>query len=108
MWQYATCVSEYGILMTMFSEIHCMVSGKVQRVGYRDFVEQYAKEHALYGWIKNHENGAVEIVLQGTPDELKASIEVLNQGSSLSRVENMAIDWRSPEKPCDEFRVIAS
>ncbi len=106
MWHYATGRSEYGILMTMFSEIHCMVSGKVQCVGYRDFVEQYAKEHALYGWIKNHENGAVEIVLQGTPDELKACIEVLNQGSSLSRVENMAIDWRSPEKPLNEFQVL--
>lgn len=90
----------------MFSEIHCMVSGKVQRVGYRDCIEQYAKEHALYGWIKNHENGAVEIVLQGTPDELKACIEVLNQGSPLARVENMAIDWRSPEKPFDEFKVL--
>lgn len=92
--------------MTMFSEIHCMVSGKVQRVGYRDCIEGYAKEQGLYGWIKNHENGAVEIVLQGTPDELKACIEVLNQGSSLSRVENMAIDWRSPEMTFDEFKVL--
>ena len=90
----------------MFSEIHCTVSGKVQRVGYRDCIEQYAKEHTLYGWIKNHENGSVEIVLQGTPDELKACIEVLNQGSPLARVENMAIDWRSPAKQYDEFKVL--
>lgn len=92
----------------MFSEIHCVVSGKVQRVGYRDYIECYAKERGLFGWIKNLENGGVEIVLQGTPDELKTCIEVLNQGSPLARVENMAIDWRSPEKLCDEFRVIAS
>lgn len=90
----------------MFSEIHCVVSGKVQRVGYRDYIECYAKEQELFGWIMNHENGTVEIVLQGTPDELKACIEVLNQGSLLACVENMIIDWRSPEKQYDEFKVL--
>ncbi len=90
----------------MFSEIHCVVQGKVQRVGYRDFIDVYAKEHALYGWIKNNENGSVELVLQGMPDELKECIEILNQGSLLARVENMAIDWRSPEKIFDEFKVL--
>jgi acylphosphatase len=90
----------------MFSEIHCVVKGKVQRVGYRDCVEQYAKEHALYGWIKNHDDGSVEIVLQGTPDELKACIEVLNQGSPLARVEAMSVDWGSPIKVWDEFKLL--
>lgn len=106
MWHYATRGKECGILFCMFSEIHCVVSGKVQRVGYRDYIECYAKEQELFGWIRNHENGTVEIVLQGTPDELKACIEVLNQGSLLARVENMTIDWRSPEKQYDEFKVL--
>ena len=90
----------------MFSEIHCVVRGKVQRVGYRDYVEQYAKEHTLYGWIKNHDDGSVEIVFQGTPDELKACIEILNQGSPLARVESVSVDWGSPVKIGDEFKVL--
>ena len=92
----------------MFSEIHCILKGKVQGVGYRDFVEQYAREQGLYGWIKNNADRSVEVVIQGTPDELRACIEHLNIGSLLAQVESIAVDWRTPEKHFDEFRVIAS
>ncbi len=92
----------------MFSEIYCVVKGRVQGIGYRDFVERYTREHNLFGWIKNKEDGSVEMVVQGTPDELKACIEVLNQGSLLARVETLSIDWRTPEKQFDEFRILSS
>lgn len=90
----------------MFSEIYCVVKGKVQRVGYRDFIEQYAKEHSLFGWIRNNADGSVESVIQGTPDELKACIEILNQGSLLAKVENLSIDWKTPDVQFDEFKVL--
>ncbi len=92
----------------MFTEIYAVVKGRVQAVGYRDFVEQYAREHSLYGWIQNMQDGSVSLVLQGTPDELKDCIEVLNQGSLLSKVESLSVDWRTPEKLYDEFKVISS
>lgn len=90
----------------MFSEIYCIVTGNVQRVGYRDSIERYAKEHNLFGWIQNKENGSVEILIQGTPDELKASMVVINQGSPLAHVDSVAVDWRTPKKQFDEFRVL--
>lgn len=89
----------------MFSEIYCVVKGKVQRVGYRDFVEQYAKEHNLSGWIKNNADGSVAAVIQGTPEELKDCIEILNRGSLLAKVETLSIDWRTPAKQFDDFSV---
>lgn len=94
--------------MRMFSEIYCVVKGRVQGVGYRDFIDRYAKEHTLSGWITNKSDGSVEMVLQGTPDELKDCIEILNQGSLLARVDSLSVDWRTPEKLFNEFRVIAS
>lgn len=92
----------------MFSEIYCVVKGRVQGVGYRDFIDQYAKEHALCGWIKNNEDGSVVVVIQGTPDELKSCIEILNQGSLLANVVTLSIDWRTPEKQHLEFKVVSS
>ena len=91
----------------MFPEIYCVVSGTVQRVGYRDFVEQYAKEHELFGWVKNTEKGEVEILLQGIIDDLKDAIEALNRGPSLARVDSVSVDWRTPVELFDEFKVIA-
>ena len=91
----------------MFTEIYCVVFGKVQKVGYRDFVEKIARERGLTGWIKNREDGAVEIVLQGIPDELKSATEDLQTGSVLSRVESIAVDWRTPAEQFDEFKVLS-
>ncbi len=92
----------------MFSEIHCVVKGRVQRVGYRDFIERYTREHNLFGWIRNNNDGSVAVVIQGTPDELKACIVILNQGSILAKVESLAIDWRTPEKQYTEFKILSS
>ena len=90
--------------LPMFTEIHCIVTGKVQRVGYRDFVEQIARDRNLTGWVKNREDGAVELLLQGIPDDLKAATEDLQTGSVLSFVESMAVDWRTPAQQFSEFK----
>ena len=90
----------------MFSEIHCIVKGRVQRVGYRDFVDRYTKEHNLFGWIRNNADGSVEMVIQGTPDELRECTEALNQGPLLAKVESISVDWRTPAKQFTEFMVL--
>lgn len=92
----------------MFSEIYCVLKGKVQRVGFRDYIEGYAKGQGVFGWVKNNTDGSVELVIQGTPDQLKECIEVLNQGTPLARVESLSVDWRTPAKQFDEFKVITS
>ena len=88
-------------------EVHCVVKGKVQGVGYRDFVDSYAKEYGLVGWVRNNHDGSVELLLQGQPDVLKATIEVLNEGSVLAKVQSLAVDWRTPKQLFDSFKVIA-
>jgi acylphosphatase len=91
----------------MFTEVHCIVTGKVQRVGYRDFIERAAKECKLTGWVKNRPDGAVEVLFQGYPDDLKRALEALQEGSVLARVDGLATNWRTPEKQFDDFKVIA-
>lgn len=90
----------------MFTEIHCMVHGNVQLVGYRDFVQKIAHTRNLTGWVKNREDGTVEILAQGMPDDLKACIEDLHQGSVLAEVESVAVDWRTPKEHFEDFIVI--
>ncbi len=82
-----------------------MVKGKVQGVGYRDFVDGYAKDLELTGWVENKKNGSVELVLQGSPEALKECIEVLNEGSVLAEVDTITVDWRTPKKLFEDFSV---
>ncbi len=87
----------------MREEIRCVVSGRVQMVMYRDFAQRNARDIGVVGTVQNLPNGTVEVIAQGTPDQLKAFIERLNEGSILSRVEDVAVEWRSSRKVFDDF-----
>jgi acylphosphatase len=92
----------------MFSEIFCSISGKVHGVGFRACVEMIARERGVTGWVRNNnEKGTVELVFQGIPDILKECVEDLHRGSVLSRVESVAVDWRTPKEQLEDFRILA-
>ena len=87
-------------------EIHCVITGKVQGVAYRTYVQESATELDLVGYVKNMTDGSVEVVAQGGPDILKDFVEYLHEGSLLSKVEGVAVDWRSPSATFSEFSLL--
>lgn len=86
-------------------EIRCVVSGKVQAVAYRAYVEVSATELKLSGYIRNLQDGTVEVVAQGDPTTLKEFVEHLHEGSLLSEVEAVAVEWGSVKKSYDDFSI---
>jgi acylphosphatase len=87
-------------------EMLATVSGKVQGVRYRTYVQESATELGLTGYVKNLQNGTVEVVAQGLPDVLKEFVEYLNEGSLLAKVEGVAIDWKTARVTYTEFSVL--
>jgi acylphosphatase len=77
-------------------ELHAIVSGRVQMVMMRDFVQRSASKLGLTGYVKNLPDSTVEVVAQGERDVLEKLIERLRKGSMLSRVDNVAISWGPP------------
>lgn len=82
-----------------------MVSGKVQRVAYRAFVQDSAGTLGVVGWVRNLPDGSVELVAQGPSDVLKEFVEYLHEGSLMAKVESVSIDWRSVKRPLDDFSI---
>jgi acylphosphatase len=67
--------------------LHFLVKGRVQGVGFRWFVQREAAELGLNGWVKNTDQGDVEIVAAGE-EALLAELKVaLRKGSRGSRVD---------------------
>jgi acylphosphatase len=67
--------------------VHYLVKGRVQGVGFRWFVQREAAELGLRGWVKNTDQGHVEVVALGE-DALLAEFKVaLYKGSRGSRVD---------------------
>lgn len=83
-----------------------IVSGQVQGVRYRVFVQDAATELELVGSVRNMIDGTVHVFAEGTPDILKEFVEYLHEGSLQARVESVAIDWQTATGRYDEFSVL--
>jgi acylphosphatase len=87
-------------------ELNAIVTGKVQGVMFRSYVQEVATQLGIVGYVKNEANGTVCVVAQGIPDVLKEFVEYLHEGSLLSKVSSVAIDWRSVGTTYSEFSII--
>ena len=68
-----------------------LVSGRVQGVGFRWFVEREAAQLGITGWVRNREDGRVEVMATGTREQLGALHTHLRQGPRAARVDEVAV-----------------
>jgi acylphosphatase len=66
---------------------HFLIKGRVQGVGFRWFVHREASASGLKGWVRNTEDGHVEVVAAGDPEQLAELEAALRRGSRGSRVD---------------------
>jgi acylphosphatase len=59
---------------------HLAISGRVQGVGFRFYMERKARELGLNGWVRNRRDGSVESVVQGSAQAVEAMIAWARQG----------------------------
>lgn len=77
------------------------VSGRVQGVGFRNYVFKLAKQHGASGTVKNLDDGSVEIRLTISEQNIDNFIEHLKIGNGFSEVicikisEKKYIDFES-------------
>jgi acylphosphatase len=69
--------------------LHFLVRGRVQGVGFRWFVHREASELELKGWVRNTEDGDVEIVVAGDEAALHELRDSLRRGPRGSRVDQV-------------------
>ena len=70
--------------------VHLIISGRVQGVGFRYSAQQKAKEYNLVGWVRNNMDGTVELEAEGSEDQLSAYIAELKSGfNQFIRVEHI-------------------
>ena len=91
--------------------VRLMITGRVQGVGFRAFVEYEGMRRKLRGWVRNRRDGAVEAVLAGPPGVVADAIEACRRGPRASRVA--AVDVQDAETtaleqllPGEEFSVL--
>jgi acylphosphatase len=66
-----------------------LISGRVQGVGFRFFVQHKADELGVSGWTRNLEDGRVEVYATGTPDQLDNLAAALHVGPRMADVRSI-------------------
>ena len=89
----------------MHERLEATVRGRVQGVGFRDFVYGRALQLKLTGYVKNarDDHRAVEVVAEGPRETLERLVEYLWQGPRSSRVDRVDVEWRDASGEFDEF-----
>ena len=65
----------------------------MQGVGFRYFVTRRAQARGLKGWIRNRDNGSVELVAEGERSDLEELLAAAREGPRLARVSGVDTDW---------------
>ena len=82
-----------------------VVRGRVQGVGFRWFVEREAHVLGVSGWVRNNADGSVEVLAQGTRDQLLGLRSRLRQGPRAARVDAVEESEVGPVAGLTSFRI---
>ncbi len=86
--------------------LHATVRGRVQAVGFRQFVLYQAQSLGLTGWVRNGDDGrTVEVVAEGPRPALESLLLLLHEGPRMSRVEAVEAAWSEPASAFSRFEV---
>lgn len=69
--------------------VHVVITGRVQGVGFRAFVEREAEVLSLDGWVRNRRDGTVEVVFAGEETEIQHMLMELNAGPPAAAVTDV-------------------
>ena len=65
------------------------IEGRVQGVGYRDWLVREARRRGLRGWVRNRRDGSVEALVAGDPATVEGVIAACARGPSLAAVDSV-------------------
>jgi acylphosphatase len=90
---------------TGLARLHLIIRGRVQGVGFRFAAYDEAKDLALAGWVRNLATGDVEIVAEGSRENLQMLAAWAHQGPPSARVTGVREEWSDFTREFNEFRI---
>src|SRR5262245_8580084 len=73
-----------------------LIEGRVQGVGYRNYVQRKAQQLGLTGFVMNLRNGNVRVRVEGVRETIEDLTRELTKGPPFAHVESVALTWRPP------------
>jgi acylphosphatase len=78
------------------ARLEAFVSGEVQMVGFRMFVQRHARQLGLRGFVRNLPDGRVEVGAEGDRAALERLLDLLHRGPPAAVVQRVECQWAEP------------
>lgn len=82
-----------------------LVSGFVQGVNYRRWLQGEALQRGVWGWVRNREDGSVEAILHGDPRQVDDLIRACRHGPQMARVDKVQSEPAEYDGVIEDFRI---
>jgi acylphosphatase len=82
-----------------------LVSGRVQGVGFRYFVQDHAAAEGVHGWVRNLPDGRVEAFVEGDDESVLRVERALRRGPSHAHVEHVVVEAAAPSGRATGFSI---
>ncbi len=86
--------------------VHLIIAGDVQGVGFRTWILRHAQDLRLTGWVKNREDGSVEVVAEGEKKDLEELVEQCQHGPEVAWVKGVDVIWEETANEFVSFEVV--
>jgi acylphosphatase len=70
---------------------HLIIHGRVQGVGFRYFTQYEALKRQLTGWVRNNDDGTVELEVQGNEEAIQLFIDTIREGTLFAKVTDVSV-----------------
>ena len=87
---------------------HLVISGKVQGIGFRYWLQRLAIEKNICGWVKNKMSGSVEALIIGEEKEIRELIKLCEMGPSSAKIDHVRINDYNKDYIKKDFDIIKS
>lgn len=82
-----------------------VISGRVQGVFFRAETQRAAERIGVNGWVRNRSDGTVAAVFEGSKPLVEQTIEWCRQGSPMSNVTDVNVQWEAYSGQYDSFKI---
>lgn len=85
--------------------VRLLISGLVQGVFFRHGTKEKAQSLNLTGWVRNTEEGGVEVVAEGAKENLEELIKWCREGPPGAQVKKVEVEWQEATGEFGSFEI---
>jgi acylphosphatase len=82
-----------------------LVSGHVQGVGFRYFVQDHAAAEGVHGWVRNLPDGRLEVMIEGDDESVLRVERAIRRGPPHAHVDNVVVEAAVPSGRATGFSI---